>query len=108
GDGAELFMEGDTGELFGVLGERRLAVLLPEEAGVGQAGGEDLAVARHDPRAAIGGLDVGGADEGVGEGLILPACGEVAVALRRTEGAIRRALRLRSPPSTILRAVALP
>jgi len=59
-------VEGDPLELLRVLGERGLAVLLPEEARVGEARGEDLAVAVDDRRAAVLGRDVGGADEGVG------------------------------------------
>ena len=42
-------------------------IFFPEVAGVGQAGGEDFAVAGDDPRAAVARGDVGGADEGVGE-----------------------------------------
>ena len=60
-------MESDPLELPGLFGERHLAVLLPEEARVGKARGEDLAVAVDDRRAAVRRLDVGGADEGVGE-----------------------------------------
>src|SRR5690606_28803194 len=44
GDGAELFVEGDALELPGVIDKLRLLVLLPEEAGVGEAGSEHLAV----------------------------------------------------------------
>ena len=38
-------------------------VVFPEEAGVGQAGGQDLLVARKDRRAVVGGLRVGDGDE---------------------------------------------
>src|SRR3546814_8560241 len=44
GDGAELFVECDVREFFGVLGQRLLLILFPEEARVGEARGEDLAV----------------------------------------------------------------
>src|SRR3546814_18554923 len=50
GDGAELFVECDVREFFGVLGQRLLLILFPEEARVGQARGEDLAVAGDDLR----------------------------------------------------------
>ena len=64
-------MEGYALQLPGVLRKGRLAVLLPEEAGVGEAGGEDLAVAGDDRLAAILRFDVGGADKG-GSKLALP------------------------------------
>src|SRR3546814_7187445 len=67
GDGAELFVEGDVREFLRVLGQRLLLVLLAEEARVGQASGENLAVARNDLHAAIERADVRGADEAVGE-----------------------------------------
>jgi hypothetical protein len=41
-------VESDPLELLGVLGEAGLAVLVPEEARVGEARGEDLAVAGDD------------------------------------------------------------
>ncbi len=43
GHGAQLLVEGDVRELLGLVLEPRLIVLLPEEARIGQAGGEDLA-----------------------------------------------------------------
>ena len=67
GHGAQLFVEGDPLEPLGMIGERFLAVDIPEEARVGQARGEDLAVAVDHARAAILRLDIGGADESVGE-----------------------------------------
>ena len=60
-------MEGDTAKLLRLLGERGLAVLLPEEAGIAQACGQHLAVAGDDRHTAILRLDIGGADEGRGE-----------------------------------------
>src|SRR3546814_16615401 len=62
-----LFVEGDAFQLLRVVFQLRLAVLFPEEAGVGQAGGEHLAIARDDGRAAVLRLYIGGADEGGGE-----------------------------------------
>ena len=44
GDGAELLVEDDLLELLRLLRERDLEVLLPEEARVGQARGEDLSL----------------------------------------------------------------
>src|SRR5690606_36082061 len=73
GNRAELFVESDPLELLAMLGERGLAVLVPEEAGVGKARGEDLAVAVDDRRPAVGRFYVGGADEGVGEFPVLLA-----------------------------------
>ena len=67
GHGAKLFVEGDPLQLLRLVGQRCLAVLLPEEASVGQARGEHLAVASDDCRAAIGSRDIGGADEGIGK-----------------------------------------
>ena len=67
GHGAQLLVEGDPLQPLGVLGERFLAIDVPEEARVGQARGEDLAVAVDHARAAILRLDIGSADEGVGE-----------------------------------------
>src|SRR4051812_45290067 len=63
GDRSELFVEDDVGELVGLRLERDLQVLLPEEFGVAEAGGEDAFVAGDDRGAAVDGLDVGGADE---------------------------------------------
>lgn len=60
-------MEGDVRELLGVLRERLLLVLFPEEARVRQPRREDLAVARDDLGAAVFGVDVRGADEAVGK-----------------------------------------
>ena len=45
GDGAQLLMEGDPLQTLRVFGQGLLAVDIPEETGVRQAGGEDLAVA---------------------------------------------------------------
>src|SRR6185312_15780183 len=67
GDGAELLVESDPLELLRVLRQRHLAVLLPEEARIAEARGEDFAVAVDDRRAAVRRLDIGGADEGVGQ-----------------------------------------
>ena len=53
--------------------QRLLAILFPEEPCVRQTRGEDLAVAIDDSRAAIGGDDVGGANEGVGKRALLCA-----------------------------------
>ena len=63
----ELLVEGDALELFRMIRQRGLAVLVPEEARVRQARGEDLAVAVDDRGAAVLRFDVGGADERVGE-----------------------------------------
>ena len=67
GQGAELLVEGDPLQPLGVLRQRLLAVLLPEEACVGKPGGEHLAVTGDDRFAMISRLDIGGADEGIGE-----------------------------------------
>ena len=59
GQGAQFGVEGDAGQ-FGVPGvEADLLVLVPEEAGVVQAGGQDAAVAGSQGLAAVGGLDIG-------------------------------------------------
>ena len=63
----QFLVEGDAFEFLGVVFQPRLAVLFPEEARIAQAGGQHLAVARDDRRAAILGVDIGGADEGGGE-----------------------------------------
>ena len=63
GDGAELLVEDDLVELLRLLLERDLEVVLPEEAGVGEPGGEHLAVAVDDRLAAVLRLDIGDADE---------------------------------------------
>ena len=63
GDGAELFVEDDFPKLLRLLFERDPEILLPEEFRVGEAGGEDAFVAGDDGGAAVGPLDVGGADE---------------------------------------------
>jgi hypothetical protein len=73
-------VEGDPLELLRVVREAGLAVLVPEETRVGETCGEDLAVAVDYCGAAVGGFDIGGADEGVGE-TILPV-----VAQRRWGG----------------------
>src|SRR3546814_10984748 len=67
GDGAELFVECDVREFFGVLGQRLLLILFPEEARVGQARGEDLAAAGDDLCTAVARDDIRGADESVGD-----------------------------------------
>ena len=60
-------MEHDLRELARLLVERDAQILLPEEARVGQSGGKHALVARDDAQAAVGRLDVGGADERRGE-----------------------------------------
>ena len=69
-------MEDDVRQLLRLLFERGLEVGVVEEARVGQAGGEDLAVALDDLGAAVGRLDIGGADEGVGQRAV--ACSAIA------------------------------
>ena len=64
GDRAELLVEDDPVELLRLLLERNLQVLLPEEARIGEARGEDPAIAFDDRLAAVAGADVGDADEG--------------------------------------------
>src|SRR3546814_21122372 len=49
--------------LFGVLLQLRLLVLLPKEASVGQAGGEDFLIACHNRFAAVMRINIGSADE---------------------------------------------
>ena len=66
-DRSQFLMEGDALQLLCVIGKASLAVLFPEEARVGETGGEHLAVARDDRRAAILRFDVRGADEGGSE-----------------------------------------
>ena len=53
GDGAELVLKDHAGELQRALGERRLAVLLDEEARVGEAGAEHAVVAERDARRVV-------------------------------------------------------
>ena len=65
GDGAQLFVEGDVLQLLGMLRQRLLLVLFPKEARVGKARGDHLVIARDDLRAAVGRVDVRGADERV-------------------------------------------
>ena len=65
-------MEDDLAELLRLLLQRNLLVLFPEEFRVGQAGGEHLAVAGDDRRAAVMRLDIGGADEIGRENKTLP------------------------------------
>ena len=77
GDGAELFVEDDLVELLGLLLQRDLEVLLPEEFGVGEAGGEDSLVAGDDRCAAVGRVYIGGADEGGGELALTVGAGEI-------------------------------
>ena len=57
-------MEGDVGELGRHVGEGGAEVVLPEELGVGEAGGEDAGVAGEDGGAVVGGLAVGGEEVG--------------------------------------------
>jgi hypothetical protein len=59
-------VEDDLAKLRSLIGERRLEILVPEEAGVRQAGGEHLLVAG-DHRGRIAGGDIGDADEAVGQ-----------------------------------------
>ena len=56
-------MENDLIELLRMFIQRYLQILLPEEFGVGEAGGEDALVAGDDRRAAVIGVDIGDADE---------------------------------------------
>ena len=56
-------MEDDLVELLPALLQRNLQILLPEEPGVRQPGGQHLGVAGDDARAAVARHDVGGADE---------------------------------------------
>src|SRR3546814_2154749 len=58
-----LFVEDNAVELFGVLLQLRLLVLLPKEARVGQAGGEDFLIACHNRFAAVMRINIGSADE---------------------------------------------
>jgi hypothetical protein len=62
-------------ELFRLLLEPDFEVLFPEEAGVGEAGCEDFLVAGDDAGAAVGGGDIGDADEGWGEKPGCASCG---------------------------------
>ena len=62
-------------QLFRLLIERNLKVLLPEEFGIGKPRRQHFFIARDNRRAAIIRHNIGGADKGVGK-LILPACGE--------------------------------
>ena len=70
-------MEDDLAELLRLVFERDLEVLLPEEFGVGEAGGQDLFVAGDDAGAAVGGFDVGGADEMGAEAPLPVQTGEI-------------------------------
>src|SRR3546814_17378856 len=63
GDCAQLFVEDNAVELFGVLLQLRLLVLLPKEASVGQAGGEDFLIACHNRFAAVMRINIGSSDE---------------------------------------------
>ena len=84
-------MEGDPLQLLRVLCQRSLLVELPEKARVGEASGEDLAVAVHHHRRIVR-IDIRCADEGVGERVPLPLAGGVrggrglVVRLRPTPG----------------------
>ena len=77
GHRAELLVEDDAVELIRLLLHGHAQILLVEEARVRQAGGEDLAVAFDDLRATVGRVDVGGADEGVGERAVGVAADEI-------------------------------
>jgi hypothetical protein len=66
---AELGVEGDAGQFLRPGVEAGLEVLVPEEAGVVQAGGQHAAVAGGEGRAAVGGLDIGDDDEVRGEAM---------------------------------------
>ena len=77
GDRAQLFVEGDPLQTLRVLGEGLLAVDIPEKTRVRQAGGEHLAVAVDHACAAVFGLDIGGADEGVGEFALVVLADEI-------------------------------
>ena len=70
-------MEDDVGELPRLLLERDLEVLLPEELRVGQPGGEDAFVAGDDRGAAVGRVDIGGADEIGGQRPLPVHAGEI-------------------------------
>jgi hypothetical protein len=74
---AQLFVEDDLVEFLRLIVERDLQILIPEEARVREAGGEDFLVAFDDGLAAVGRIDVGGADEGVGQGPRAIAADEV-------------------------------
>ncbi|MNX55269.1 hypothetical protein D3C86_860260 [compost metagenome] len=63
GQGAELGVEGDALQLVVPGVEADLLVLVPEEAGVVQAGRQDAAVAGGQGLAAVGGLDIGDHEE---------------------------------------------
>src|SRR5690348_2607047 len=56
-------MENDLVELLGLLLERDLEVLLPEEASIRKTGGKDAAIAFDDCRSAVARRDVRHADE---------------------------------------------
>ena len=77
GDGAELFVEDDAVELFGLLLERDLEVLLPEEAGVGEARRKHPPVALDDGGTAVPRLDIGNADEGRRQQTLVVGAGEI-------------------------------
>src|SRR3546814_19282124 len=57
----------DLLELLGMLRQRLLQVLFPEETCIGQTRRQHLAVARDDLHAAVDRVDVRGANEAVGE-----------------------------------------
>ena len=63
GNRSELLVEDDAVELLGLLLERDLEVLLPEEAGIGETRGEHPAVALDDCGAAVIRSDVRDAHE---------------------------------------------
>src|SRR3546814_18293531 len=66
-NGAELFVEGDVLELLGMLRQRLLLVMFPEETCIGQTRRQHLAVARDDLQAADDRVAVRGANDAVGE-----------------------------------------
>ena len=76
GDGAELLVEDDLVELRRLIRERDLEILVPEEFGVRQAGGEHLLVAGDD-RGGIAAVDIGDADEAVGKRSLPVRAGEI-------------------------------
>jgi hypothetical protein len=95
---AELFVEGDALQLLRMFGQRLAGravarspgalmvplILLPEMTGVGQARGEDFAIAGDDRFAAILRLDIGGADESRSE--LARAVAQNEIFLVYTEG----------------------
>ncbi len=69
---AELVVEDDLAQLRHAVLEHHLAVLVPEELGVGEPRADHALIAGDDRRAAILGLEIGDHDEAVGEVVAAP------------------------------------